>query len=240
MGAQDHRAHRKSERVPVLGCASVHWRGGERRRYTLDNVSTGGALMLGMPMPRVGEQVLAVLRVSGARPVSVSGKVIRVNHDSDTRPAFAVQFAAPSSDLEELVREVADELDNDRLAHTVLVVARSVTLREQLSCWLTGAGWRVIGVATPLEAVAELDRRPGEVRWVVALDRLTQTGGTELLSYVSSAYPGVHRLLVSPESEHQRCRDAMNDGVADAALAQPIGMKRLAEALGRAPRRDIP
>lgn len=222
----------------MLGCASVHWGEGNRRRYTLDNVSLGGALMLGMPTPSVGDPVLAVLRVSGARPVSVTGKVIRVNQDRDVRPAFAVQFSEPSTDLEDLIREVSEEMRDDDVAQTVMVVARSSLLRDQLALWLADAGWRVVGVSTPLEAVAELDRNPAGVRWIVALDRLTQTGGTELLTYVSSTYPGVHRLLVSAPAHRREAEAAMNNGVIDAALSQPIHMKRLAEALGRCPRRD--
>ena len=191
--------------------------------------------MLGMPSPELGQEVLAVLRVSGARPVSVTGKVVRVNKRDCARPAFAVEFTRPSGDLEDLITDVTTEVRSEGPAEAVIVVARSPGLRDQLGHWLTESGWRVVGATTPLEAIAELERDPASVRWIVALDRLTQTGGTELLTYVSQTYPGVHRLLVSPPAHQEQAREAISEGVADAALLQPVGMRRLAEAVGKAP-----
>ncbi len=223
---------RRSSRLPVRGVASLQWEGNRARRYALDNVSLGGALMMGAPQPAVGSEVTVELRVPGMRSKSVRGQVVRASYEPDERSGFAVAFGDGPDDIEEWVQDLSVRVLQSEARPAVLIVARSRAMRETLGASLESIGWHVTLAATPLEALLALEREREEVRWVIILDQLTQTSGVELLQHVARDYPRVRRLLVCRPDTYRYAQQAVRDGLADAALLQPVQKQRLGSIVG--------
>jgi DNA-binding NarL/FixJ family response regulator len=223
--------HRRSFRLPIGGAASVAWGERNSRRYTIDNLSLGGALMLGTPAPAEGEAVHAVIRLPGARLLDLSGRVIRTT-DHHYRPEFAVAFDELRSEAEDLIHDLSIAMLEQRGVATALVVARSQTMRDGLSSLLREIGWTAAAAEAPLQAIALLDQPELDVRWVVVLERQTQTSGIDLLRYVADELPGVRRLLISRPEKYRAASDAVRLGVADAALLQPVQRDRFKQIVG--------
>lgn len=222
--------HRRSYRLAHPGAAYVAWKHGTRC-YAVDNLSLGGALLLGVPAPPVGARVVALLRMRGARALSLCGHVVRASR-SELRPEFAVRFDWVPSDAEDEIHDLW-LADHERPeAPTVLLVARSAKARRALSEFLQRLGWSVATAGTPLEAIEKLTRLADDLHWIVVFDRLTQTTGASLLSYVGSAHPGLRRLLICPRSARRLDHVALWRGIAEAAILQPINPPDLARAMG--------
>ena len=223
---------RRSDRLPVRGVASLQGGGNRSRRFALDNVSVGGALMMGAPHPAVGSAVSLELRVPGMCSKSLHGQVVRECHRPDDIEGFAVRFDEVPSDIEDWVHDLSVRVLQNEARPAVLIVARSRSTRETLGASLEKIGWHVTLASTPLEALLALEREIADLRWVVILDQLTQTSGVELLQHVARDYPEVRRLLVCRPDTYRYARQAVRDGLADAALLQPIQRQRLDSIVG--------
>ena len=223
---------RRSVRVPVLGTARVVWERGEVTRYTVDNLSLGGARILGHPVTRVGERIHTIVNLVGAPPMSMPAHVVREPKPRAPLPEFAIEFDKVTPEAEDLIHQLwLDSFEHPRQP-TVLVVARSVPMRAALASLLSANGWRVVEAAAPLEAMNRLLLDQLDLRWIIVLDRLTQTTGIEFLAFVGDAYPGVRRLLISRPDGYRDALSAVDHGVADAAMLQPVRKSRLEQIIG--------
>ena len=73
--------------------------------YTVRNLSAGGALLAGQPVPPVGAQVRVALNLRTGSTVSLEAHVIRREPLGDTMPTFAIAFRQVSADAEDLIHD---------------------------------------------------------------------------------------------------------------------------------------
>jgi len=223
--------HRHSFRLDQPGVACVSW-ASRTRRYAVGNLSLGGLLLLGAPAPKVGSRVDAVVRMRGIQALALRGRVLRTA-GSNLRPTFAVTFTRIPTDAEDAIHDLWLAEREHPTAPTVVLVARSLRVRQLISDVLVRLGWSVAAAGTPLEAISLLDRLAEDIHWVVAFQQLTQTCGAHLLSHLGAEYPGVRRLLICPMSTTRLDRAAVRQGMAEAAVLQPVNPRDLAAVLGR-------
>ncbi len=188
--------------------------------------------MLGHPLTRVGEPVEAMVKLTGATPFGLRAHIVRPPRAGAALPQFAIRFDDLSADAEDLIHQIWLASHENPRPPAVLVVARSRSMRRALAQLLEADGWRVISAGAPLEAMDRMLLDEADLRWIIVLDRLTQTSGIEFLTFVGDAYPGVRRLLISRPDAYRAARGAVNIGVADAALLQPVGKARLEQIIG--------
>jgi len=98
---QDER--RLAPRAQALGRAVV-FDGPRAHEYRVENLSAGGALLLGSPVPPVGSRLQLVLRL-GALPTDVIEARVAYQTAS-RRPGFAVAFVELDASLQDLIQDV--------------------------------------------------------------------------------------------------------------------------------------
>ncbi|MBW2459873.1 MAG: PilZ domain-containing protein [Deltaproteobacteria bacterium] len=94
---------RLAPRAQALGRAVV-FDGPAANEYRVENLSAGGALLAGVPVPAVGTRLQMVLRVG-----SIPSEVIeaRVTYQvGNARPGFAVAFVELDASLQDLIQDV--------------------------------------------------------------------------------------------------------------------------------------
>lgn len=232
MGQLASRETRHSFRFAVDGEATVRW-SGHARRYTVDNLSLGGALFVGAPPPATGEHVQAILRTRGRR-VLVRGRVIRTQ--THTRVgAFAVAFSHLPPAAEDAIEDLSLATLERGAEASVLLVGRGVYATGALTRCLRQQSWDVTRAATPIDAIRRLQDRTVDVRWVVVFDRLTQTSSADFLRYVADEHPTVQRLLITHPEATEVGEDAIARGLADQTLTEPIRMALVRRIIGSGP-----
>jgi hypothetical protein len=222
--------NRRSFRFEVQGDAAVRW-GQETNRYQLGNLSLGGALMRTMSgnTPAMGDEVQAVLHVRGARTIALHGRVVR---GADRDPAgFAIAFDRLSPRAEDAIENMSLEVLQRGLRSTVLVVSGLRGPGKVLGQCMRDTGWRVITVASPLDAVQRLADPSLDVRWLVVLDHLTQTSAADLMRYASEEHPAVRRILVRGSDP----LGPLGEELADVRLTLPVDRASLREVIGAGP-----
>lgn len=226
-----HLNCRRSFRLTPPGVACVRW-SRRTRRYAVGDLSLGGALLLGAPVPEVGARVDATLRMRGIHRIAICGRVVRTAN-TGVRPGFALRFTKLPIGAEDAIHDLWVIERERAAAPTVLLVSRSPHVRDVLAEFLQRQGWSVATAGTPLEALAELECLAEKLHWVIAFHHLTQTSGMNLLSFSGSEYPGVRRLLVCPPTVQRIDRLAVRRGLADAAILQPVNPVDIATAMGK-------
>jgi hypothetical protein len=96
----------------------------------------------------------------------------------------------------------------------VVVVDQAETRRHRVAESIRHAGGRSIEAATPLEAIAIVESGNQDIDALAIAQKLTQTGGDELVSYMSITHPDLE-VAVIPE------RPPTEDDHPDAAVVLP-------------------
>jgi hypothetical protein len=100
--ARERRRTRRSQVVATIvldpGTPSATY-------YMVCNLSAGGALLAGEPVPPLGAQLRVVLNLRTGQAVSLTAEVIRREPSPGTVPRFAVAFHQVSADAEDLIQE---------------------------------------------------------------------------------------------------------------------------------------
>jgi CheY-like chemotaxis protein len=207
---------RRSFRADVTGAALVHLPEGALR-CEIGNLSLGGALLHragGSSELARGTTVGVELRVDGGGWVRQSGRVLR-----DTGPIepIAVAFGPLSPEVEDLIEdEVLAALEANR-SPRVVVVDRSSARRRRLATALQHAGFCALEVSTPLEAIDVVERSRNHVAVAAIHESLTQTGGWELVKYLTDTHPRIKIALIT-DDELAESRLSVRRGEVDVLL----------------------
>jgi hypothetical protein len=94
---------RLAPRLQAFGRAVV-FDGPSAHEYEVENLSAGGALLIGSPVPEVGARLQLVLRVGGIPGELIEARV--ADRTADPRPGFAVAFVDLDASLQDLVQDV--------------------------------------------------------------------------------------------------------------------------------------
>jgi hypothetical protein len=98
----ERRAHRRSDIVATI----VLDPGTPRATsYVVRNLSAGGALLAGEPVPSLGAQLRVVLNLRTGNQISLTAEVIRGQPLRTAAPTFAIAFRQTSADAEDLIQE---------------------------------------------------------------------------------------------------------------------------------------
>jgi hypothetical protein len=91
-----------------------------------------------------------------------------------------------------------------RKSPRVVVVDPREDRRHELAEKLRAAGLSSIEAATPLEAIALVERPRNHVAAVAMADTLTQTGPHELVDYLSESNPGIKLAMFADDPVNDR------------------------------------
>lgn len=197
---------------------------------TLDDLSVGGAHLLGVPPVPDGERVTASITLANRRRIAPRGYVQRAAGGAD---GFAIVFTDLSPRAEDVIHDLlARSLEDDEVP-AVLVVDPVRAQRESLTRMLVQLGYRAVVVATPVEAIEQLTVHADEICAAVVGQRLTQTTGIEFAAFLRDAFPGIRRVLTNPTPASGRGRGGKG-AVVQRTLTAPCHRAELARVLATA------
>jgi CheY-like chemotaxis protein len=220
MSGPTREERRLFARARVVATATAWVRGLCKGSYIVENLSWGGAQLSGGPQIRVGDDVKLVLELPRG-PVEVKGHVLRseaqardfaiaVRFDELSRKARDTIGVAVGEALEHATRE-----SSVRPEPTVLVVDRSLLVREALVHDLRCFGWEAASFSTSLDALTFLERPESCIR-VALVDHAAPGDGRELLSFLADERPAIRRVLLA-DAAHSATREPEHHAV----LAKP-------------------
>ena len=191
----DRRAH---PRISLPSTATLLQRGDVVGRFTVQNLSAGGALLTGArDVPRSAPLRL-LLELPGGEPLAV-GAHVRRRATVGNLVALAVAFRHLCQSSEDRIQDaVLEQLDTAfRADHPgVVIVDASEAARLALAEQLHALGCRVIPCAAPLTAMQLLQDPNEPIRAVVVRDSPGARPGPELLEWIAETYEEVRPILL--------------------------------------------
>jgi hypothetical protein len=147
--------------VDLEGQALLLQRGDPVGRYTLENISAGGAMISGDRDLRPGHLVHVLIDLAaGEETMSLTGSVRRV-HQENGGIGLAIAFPALSADQEDAIHDAVlrallrRDADAERLP--VLVYEPRRRVRDEIESEIRSFGLPVSGVGSLADAVRELE-----------------------------------------------------------------------------------
>lgn len=217
LGERRSRRRRALARSDLRATATIVSRGETVGRFTVQNLSAGGALLIGgHDVPRAAP-CRVLLELPSGESIAV-GAWVRRRAVHGGLVALAISFRHSSPASEDRIQDaILGMLDRHRKSEhpAVLVVDSSPAERHALVVQLCELGHRAIGCAAPLEAIRRLDDPDDHVRAVLVRDAAGARPGVELLELVADTYADVRPILLvedpaaDPKVEHRavmRCR----------------------------------
>ena len=175
---------------------------------SLENLSTGGALLVGALEVAVGELVQLMIAADGP-PITVSGRVARVvTHRMHTMAAVTF-LALGTRELARLSELVHRTLQRQRreCPDLVLLIGVDPEACVQLQYDLASHGHRSVAAATPLEAIWQLEdvaTRFGMA--IVEFDR-DPSAACDLLVHLIVKHRAIRRILLSRGDPRKLARE---------------------------------
>lgn len=232
----ERRRHARSE---VVATAVVFTRDRMHGTFFVQDLSAGGAYLLGHLDVHPGEKITTLLRFPGKAPFSVEARVVRHEprtsaHDDHT----AISFLGLLAEQEDIIHEAivaALERETARLSATILVIDPDDATRDALEHDLRALGHQPLAVSTPLEALSWLER-PGTHISTVFVDVTPGSAqGLDVLDFLGEHHPEIRRVVMAGEVRPFRLDLALRSGRAHQVLKKPWDRRHLAEAVA-APR----
>jgi CheY-like chemotaxis protein len=234
MPADPSDNRRRSPRREVMATARVFSADQMHGNFLVQDLSVSGACLVGHLDAEDGAR-LTLLMVFGRRPpFPVTATVVRHDDTGLARARTAIAFVGLSAQQEDVIQEaVAASLERERarLGANVLVLAPEGQGRALLEDDLRAIGHEPVGISTPLEAVAWLDR-PGTRIGVVLVDvSAGAASGLDVLDFLGEHHPRIRRVVIADELRPFRLDLALRSGRAHDVLHKPWSPVQLASAL---------
>jgi CheY-like chemotaxis protein len=202
--------------------------------FLVQDLSAGGACLIGHLEVPLGARLTLLLQFPGKAPFPVAATVVR--HDGPpARARTAVTFSDLTAEHEDAIQEtIKDALERERarLAATVLVLAPEGDNRDALEDDLRALGVEPVGVSTPLEALAWLERPGARIATALVDVSPGASTGLDVLEFLGEHHPDIHRVVMADEVRPFRLDLALRSGRAHRVLRKPWDRRRLAEAVG--------
>jgi CheY-like chemotaxis protein len=224
MAGYEEAERRRHQRRQIVASCEVFSEARHYGSYLINDISAGGACLVGeAPLP-VGEDVRLLLQLEGRAPIGLDGRVVRRASPETGDRIFAVAFADLDGEEEDALHQaLVAELErvNARQLARVLVFRGTSEPDELLERDLREVGQESVMVATPLEAVAWLTG-PG-ARFETALVDLSSAAaaGLEFLEFLGTEHPRIRRVVLGAAESDFRAALALRSGRAHAALSRP-------------------
>ena len=216
--------------------AKVMTEDGAPNRYSVQDLSVGGALLTGGPPLRVGASVRVMLTIAGAAPLSVRADVVRQTFSSGRGLALGIAFVGLAPREQDVIREVVVRALGATARHdgplrVVVVADRKGPIGPALERQLFQLGHRVLRVGTASEAMS-LVADPETPVDAVFLDHSTGLAlGLGFLRHLARRHPLIRRVLVV--GHHAKGRDPVDTDLADATLRFPWESSALCAVIGQ-------
>jgi CheY-like chemotaxis protein len=229
MSGPQHPDRRRHERGEVVARCEVFSASRHFGSYLVNDLSAGGACLIGEAPLLVGAPVRLLLQLPGRKPIGLAAKVVRRTANSARVQRFAVAFGALAAADEDAIHEaLMVGLENARAqALARVLVFRGGDLPEgALERDLREAGCPSVAVGTPLEAVARLT---GQQTFATALVDLAHAAaaGLDFLEFLGTEHPRIRRVVVGAAGSDFRATLAVRSGRAHVALARPWSREEL-------------
>jgi hypothetical protein len=223
---------RRFPRIKIAGTAIVLVGGRYVGAYLLQNLSAGGAYLVGDNNLEVGQRVQLLLQVRDELQ-SVEAEVARQDRLPSDQHSFAVAFRNLSADVETSLQDLASRTPDKEpaMAATVLLLGGPSPVLSALERAVSSLGYTVVGASTPLDAIALLSLNAQPISAVVvACDH----GGAEslgFLRFLKDLYPKIRRIAFSCAVRSAPCATPGPSGVIEAVLSESWDSRSLLEAL---------
>jgi len=234
---------RRHTRTEVVATAVVFSSGQMHGNFLVQDLSVGGACLMGHFSTPPGRRLTVMLQFPGKPGFSVAAVVVRHDTLGPTSQRTAVRFVELDAEQEDAIQEalVATlERERDRLLATVLVISADDDSRDALEHDLRDLGVQAVTVATPLEALAWLERPNARITTVVVDVSPGAAQALDVLDFVGANHPGLQRVVMADEVRPFRLDLALRSGRAHRVLRKPWDRHGLEEAVadpGRSSRR---
>lgn len=232
--ATAHGERRWHPRSAVVATAVVLTAKKYAGQYLVENLSAGGALLVGDARLEPGERLKMLLHLPGQKPISLSAEVIRRQVNDAQECLFAVAFRHLSPGIEDTIQQVVLamlERLHDASHLEVLVIDDSREVCRALERDLRALGRRAVSAVTPLDAVGRLNDGARHIDTAIVDLRLGHADGLEFLTFLSDGHPGVRRILMSGNIRPCQLELAVTSGRAHAVLDKPWSRESLAKAI---------
>lgn len=201
---------RRAPRFSLLSLVTVATEKGELGHCTLENLSSGGALLRGSLLLLVGEAVRVQLSTREAVPVSMVGRVVRRRPESLTGAeteagappmwAYGVMFVGASIAAAE--RSLGGVSPGAKTGDArpglqprpVLVLDASAAACAPTVAVLAASGVPAVGLNNAFDALAWLSFAPFAA--AVVNPRSPASDGADLLHYLADEHPDVRRVAI--------------------------------------------
>jgi hypothetical protein len=203
--------------------------------FLLQDLSVGGACLVGHLDAEPGTELTLIVQCPGKTPFSVTATVVRHDNRGLTRGRAALTFSRLDAEQEDIIQDTiatAMERERARLAATVLVLAPEGEGREALETDLRAIGLESVGVSTPLEALAWLERPGTRITTAVIDVSPGAATGLDMLEFLGDYHPHIKRVVMADEVRPLRLDSALRSGRAHGVLRKPWDRRGLAEAVG--------
>jgi CheY-like chemotaxis protein len=234
----ENRRHARSE---VVATAVVFSSGHMHGTFLVQDLSVGGACLMGHFTNPPGKRLHLLLQFPGKPPFSVAAEVVRHDTLGPTRERTAVSFVALHAEQEDAIQEAivaALERERARLLATVLVISPDDLSRGALEEDLQALGVAAVTVSTPLEALAWLERPGARIATVVVDVSPGAAQGLDVLDFVGENHPDIRRVVMADELRPFRLDLALRSGRAHQVLRKPWDRNHLREALAPSSARE--
>ncbi|RMH42489.1 MAG: PilZ domain-containing protein [Deltaproteobacteria bacterium] len=215
---------RRSPRAEVAGIEASCDEPGIRAIWAVADLSHGGALLEGGPLPAVGAR-LGLALVSKAGVVRVPAIAVRHAASAVGHPRAGVAFSDPTAAADAFV---ADAVERSAAAPTAVVLARYGWPARRLTTTLRLAGFRP-AIATH---AADANARLAAERPIAVIVDPAVPGALRVLALARRTRPDARRLLASGPIVPATAERALRAGLAHADLGATWTVPDLARAIG--------
>lgn len=222
---------RQHRRVDLAAIAAVSVADGPIAVWIVQNLSQGGAQLVGDPLLIPGQRFGMSLYLPGAPPLALTARALR-RQVAAREARCAIVFDALSPQQAGAVASALEAAGSRTRSVTVsdLIVGPRGPVLAALVRELRDMGRTPRLVTSPLEAAAWLQRESSAATLIVA-EKLMETRGWNVLKFVRDARPKVKRLVVAGLVHTFRLNMALRSGLADAVIEQPFDAAALAKKL---------
>lgn len=198
--------------------------------YKVDNLSAGGVLLSDGPTMVPGTDYRLILNLPDARPVALTGRVVRQYVDANGNTGYGIVFQDTDPDIEDFIHNVilSDLETQQGPTPSVLVVDDCANIRHALERELHALGMRTVLATMPLDALRLLHDKEIKIEIAIVDLFLGPADGFQLLKYLEKEYPEIRRVLISGQARNCQLDLAVSSGHVHAVLPKPWDCEHLA------------
>ena len=221
-GPLDTLERRRHSRSYVAGVALVsHPNHCDTGACLVRNLSTNGALLLSSPPLAPGETCRMVLTAPGLMGEQIEARVHRSGTTNDGAPWAAVEFVEMTeAQVLRLKHVIGLELTKSD-APAALIVDGRATVLGFIAGQLAHHSRPSHLANTALNAVAWLNERGRDISVAMIGQDILGTTASELLEYIGSEFPKIHRVVLDREASEDMLRRLLDRCEAEDAVHLP-------------------